>query len=76
MITLLAIVPHEESVISGSASAIDGAVCVAPNSIAFSRLNSTGSIAADLLGAGQPGALDGVGADAADPDDRDDVARR
>ena len=50
------------------------AVCVAPNSIAFSRLNSTGSMATIALGAGEPGALDGVGADAADADDGDGVA--
>ena len=45
MITLLAIRPHDASVIAGSASSSEAAVCVAPNSIAFSRLNSTGSIA-------------------------------
>ena len=45
MITLLAIVPHVTSCTSGSASSIEAAVCVAPNSIAFSRLFSSGSTA-------------------------------
>ena len=45
MTTLLAIVPHEASPIGSIASAIEAAVCVAPNSIAFSRLDSIGSIA-------------------------------
>ena len=45
MITLLAIVPRVSSCSIGTASAIELAVCVAPNSIAFSRLNSTGSTA-------------------------------
>ena len=42
--------------------------------LAFSRLNSTGSIADDVPGAGQPGALHGVGTDAADADDGNGVA--
>ena len=46
---------------------------VAPNSIAFSRLNSTGSTATIVLGAGHAGALHGVDADAADADDDDRV---
>ena len=45
MMTLLAMVPQVRSVISGRASAMLAAVWVAPNSMAFSRLNSTGSIA-------------------------------
>ena len=45
MIVLLAIRPHDASLMSGSASSSDAAVCVAPNSIAFSRLFSSGSIA-------------------------------
>ena len=45
MMTLLAMRPHVSSVMPGSASSIDASVWVAPNSIAFSRLNSTGSMA-------------------------------
>ena len=45
MIVLLAIRPHDASVIGSSASSSEAAVCVAPNSIAFSRLFSSGSMA-------------------------------
>ena len=45
MMTLLAIVPHVVSCTSGRASSSDAAVCVAPNSMAFSRLFSSGSMA-------------------------------
>ena len=45
MITLLAIVPHVASWTMGRASSSDAAVWVAPNSIAFSRLFSSGSTA-------------------------------
>ncbi len=45
MMTLLAIVPHEAAPSGSIASAIDAAVWVAPNSIAFSRFDSIGSIA-------------------------------
>ena len=45
MITLSAICPAVISVTSGMASVIEANVCVAPNSIAFSRLNSSGSTA-------------------------------
>ncbi len=46
---------------------------VAPSSIAVSRLNSTGSIAAITPSAGELGALDGVGTDATGTDDGDEV---
>ena len=45
MMTLLAIVPHVASCTSGRASSSEAAVCVAPNSMAFSRLFSRGSTA-------------------------------
>ena len=45
MMTLLAIVPHDAAPSGSMASAIEAAVWVAPNSIAFSRLYSIGSIA-------------------------------
>ena len=45
MITLSAIWPQVISPTAGSASSIEAKVWVAPNSIAFSRLNSTGSTA-------------------------------
>ena len=45
MMTLLAIVPHVRSVMSGSASSSDAAVWVAPKSMARSRLFSSGSMA-------------------------------
>ncbi len=45
MITLSAMCPHVISCTCGNASSIDANVWVAPNSIAFSRLNSTGSTA-------------------------------
>ena len=48
---------------------------VAPNSIAFSRLNSIGSTAITCLRPGHRRALHGVDADAADADDDDGVAR-
>ena len=49
MITLSAIWPQVSSVTSGMASSIEATVWVAPNSIAFSRLNSTGSTAMTRL---------------------------
>ena len=49
MITLSAIWPLVISVTSGMASSIEANVCVAPNSIAFSRLNSSGSTATTRL---------------------------
>ena len=45
MMTLLAMVPQVISCTSGSASSSDAAVWVAPNSMAFSRLFSSGSMA-------------------------------
>ena len=45
MMTRSAIWPYVISMTDIIASAIDGNVCVAPNSMAFSRLNSTGSMA-------------------------------
>ena len=45
IMTALAIVPQEAAAIGSIASSIDAAVCVAPNSIAFSRFDSMGSIA-------------------------------
>ena len=53
----------------------EAAVWVAPNSIAFSRLQLDRVDGDDPLGTGEAGALDGVGADAADADDGDGVAR-
>ena len=49
MITLSAIWPHVISVTAGNASSIEAKVWVAPSSIAFSRLNSTGSTAMTRL---------------------------
>ncbi len=49
MITLSAIWPQVSSVTAGIASSIEANVWVAPNSIAFSRLNSTGSTAITRL---------------------------
>ena len=49
MITLSAIWPQVSSVTVGKASSIEANVCVAPISIAFSRLNSTGSTAMTRL---------------------------
>ena len=45
MITLLAMRPHDASAIAGWASSSDDAVWVAPNCLARSRLDSSGSIA-------------------------------
>ena len=45
MMTRSAIWPHDNSMRCGIASVMEENVCVAPNSMAFSRLNSTGSIA-------------------------------
>src|SRR4051812_30636855 len=89
MITRSAIWPHVRSCTIGMASSIEATVWVAPNSMAFSRLNSTGSTAmirrAPAIrapcgvggevprGAAPPGAVQGFHADAADADDPDRV---
>ena len=59
---------------AGIASSIEENVCVAPNSIAFSRLNSTGSTAITRVAPAIARALHGVDADAADADHDDGVA--
>ncbi len=66
--------PHVSRWISSNASSTDAEVWVAPNVGASSRLNSTGSMAKIMLGAGQTGALHRRRADAADADHRHVVA--
>ncbi len=67
MMTLLAIVPHVMSWRSGRASAIDDAVC-GRRTPSPRPLELDGIDRHDALRAGELGALDGVGADAADAD--------
>ena len=71
--TLSHIRPHVSRLISSSASS-GVPVWVAPNFFASSSLNAHRVDGEDALGAGEAGALDGVGADAADADDGDVVA--
>ena len=73
--TLSAITPQVSSCTSGIASSIEAAVCVAPNTCACSRLNSTGSTAITWRAPGHRRALHGVHADAAAADDHDGLAR-
>ena len=69
-----AIWPRVRSVTVSMASSALAKAWVAPSSIAFSRLFSSGSMAIDVLGAGVARALHGVDADAADAHDHHGLA--